>query len=343
MDGPSTPGVDPQPIPPQPPISPQPEIPRPRKKARLVFGCIGIFLGLAIASLRAWMWSYGVVTAEASGYAMGVALVPALIAYAIAGRKKVRNFGRFGMWFAATSAIFLAIGSVRPVSMKQHVADLMREAAGTKAIERGGAPMDNLVRQMMQGVLEDRKNLERETAPFAAELGKLYSVGTFSGKAEMQASIDAVRGIAAADRRYSQTLQGIPDRIEAMVNASSLSESDKRDFMAGVRKSYGNQKTLQIRREAMDVEQQWEDTTVALYEFCMTNAARIRRHGDRLAIGNEQVRLGFNQRLEKALSLRKELRKRNDELEAAQRAALQASGVTMKDLGLEDISQPGRK
>ncbi len=329
MDGIITPGVEPQP-------------PTPKKK-HFILGFLGIALGLFLAFFHAWAWSYGMMSAEAWGYAFGTAILPALIAYAIAGRKSVRNFNRFGIWFSGLSLLFFLISSGHPVSLQQHIGDLMKEAAGTKAMDNSGPEgFNNLIRDMMRGVMDDRKAFERETEPFTAELGKLYTAETFSSGNAMQKSIDAVHGIVAVDERYSKRLEGIPDRMQAQVENSHFSESDKQGFMAGIRKSYGNAKALQIRRQAMGTETQWEGATVALYEFAMANASKVRVAGTQLVIGDERIRSKFNDLFGKSQKLRDDLLELNKQLEAAQRVALQEAGVTPKDLGIKE-SDPENK
>jgi hypothetical protein len=193
---------------------------------------------------------------------------------------------------------------------------------------------------MMRALLDDRKNFEHETDAFAPELGKLYSTETFANPAAMQRSIDAVRGVAAADARYSNQIEHIPERIQPIVDRADMSDSDKRDFMAGIRESYANMKLLQIRRQALEAEGRWADATVTLYNFAIANAAKVRVDGENLRIGNDQIRGQFNAQLEKAQKLRDDLLQLNQQLETAQGAALQGSGLTPKDLGLNEEGNP---
>jgi hypothetical protein len=332
MDGSIRPDIDPQ----------SPTLPP--KKKRFVLGCLGIALGLFLAFFYAWTWSYGMMGAGGWGDSAGSTLLPALIAYAIAGRKSVRDFNRYGLWFSGLSLAFFLISGRTPVSLQQHIANLMKEAAGTKTVDDIGHPvLDDLIGDMMRSILDDRKSFDRETEPFSPELSKLYSIDTFSSPEAMQKSIDAVRGVVAADERYSDKVDSIPDRMQASVDRSSLSNSDKREFMEGVRKSYGNVKTLQIRRQAMVTEEKWQVATVGLYEFAMAHATTLRRDGTKLRIEDQKVRSEFNERLDQAQKLRADLVTQNKQLESAQRAALQQAGLTLNDLGLGESDPQPRK
>jgi hypothetical protein len=255
-----------------PALSPEP---RPEKKRYRVLAYLGIALGLFLALLRAWVWSYGIVNAGMLGYAFGSATAPALIAYLIAGRKSVRNFNRFAVSFSGLSLLFFSLGSKPPVSLSQHVGNLMKEAAGTKPVDTSGPrSMDELIRDVMRGVLEQRKSFDQETSQFTVELGRLYSVESFSSPDSMKRSLDAVRGVVAADLKYSQQLDDLPKRIEGRVQSSSLSDSDKRDFIEGIQHSLGSLKALAIRKQAVEVETQWSAATIGLYEFTMQTPGR---------------------------------------------------------------------
>jgi hypothetical protein len=327
MDTPTTLGLDPQPRPPATPSS----------KLHFIPGWCGIALGLFLVLFRAWIWSYGIANAEMLGHALGGALPPALIAYVIAGRKSVRNFNRFGVWFSGLSLFFFIVTSQRPASLQQHIGELMKEAAGTKAVDNSGPrSMDELVRNIMRDILDERKAFDRDMGQYDSELMKLYSVESFSSPEAMQRSLDAVRGAVAVDQRYSQQLESLPQRIQKRVDSSGLSNSSNSEFMDGIRKAYGESKPLNIRRQAMEAEKKWGDATVAFYEFALANAREIRVQGTHLVIGNEKTRAEFNERMNNSRALRDNLTVLNTQFESAQRELMLRSGVTPKVLGLED-------
>ncbi len=290
-------------------------------------------------------WSYEIADAETLGYAVGFTLLPALIAYGIAGRKSVRNFNLFGVWFSGFSLLFFLISYQHPVSLHQHIADLMKEAAGLKPADDKDHPrsLDELVRNIMRDILDERKTFDRDVGQFNPELKRLYSVESFSSTETMQRSLDAVRGAVAVDQRYSLQLESLPQRIQKRLDSSGLSGSSDSDFMEGIRKTYGESKPLNIRRQATEVEKQWGDATAAFYEFALANSAKIRVQGTRLVIGDEKVRAEFNGRMNKSRALRDNLLALNRQLESAQRELMQQSGVTPKDLGLEDTGHPASK
>jgi hypothetical protein len=70
---------------------------------------VAIVVGIALAILKAFVWSKGAFTSEVFGYALAGALIPGAIAYSIAGRKKARNPNKFALWFLLLCVFFLPL------------------------------------------------------------------------------------------------------------------------------------------------------------------------------------------------------------------------------------------
>jgi hypothetical protein len=321
----------------------QPPAPPPQKTGFIIMGWLGIAAGLALALGHAWVLSYGIVDASFWGRAVGSAVLPVLIAYLIAGRKSVRNFSSFGLWFFGMSIFCWVVTTEHPVSLQQHIVDIVKEASGTKPMDNNGSSMDGVVRDSMREILDERKTHDRDMEPYTPDLRKLYSLESFSSKEAMQRSVAAVRGIVTIDQTFFQQVERIPDQIQTRADYSGLSSSERADFMAGVRKGYGDTKLLALRRQAVGVEKEWGDETVAFYEFATANSTKIRVQGSHLLIANEKVRAEFNDRRKKSLALRESLQTLNKELESGQQEAMKQMGMTMADLGLEDKGHPTSK
>jgi hypothetical protein len=195
----------------------------------------------------------------------------------------------------------------------------------------------------MREILDERKTYDRDVARFTPELQKLYTVESFSSKEAMHGSIDSVRGVTALDQQYSQQLETLPQRVQARLDRSGLPASFANSFMEGIRKSYVNSEPLTLRRQAVEAERQWADTTVTFYEYALANADQIRVEGSHLAIRNGKVRSEFNEQMKKSDALRDSMLTLNKKLENAQRKVMRQTGVTPKDVGLEDPSQPAKR
>jgi len=291
---------------------------------------------------RALAWSYWVPTPETAGYFTGGALVPAIIAYFIAARRPIMHFRRFGLAFGGMSLLLFVLSNEHVVGLHEHLRDLAKEAAGTKEGEsRFG--VDAVARDLMRDIFQGRKELDEKSAPFAPVLAQIYSAESFSSKEQMQKTLDAVRGTVALDLRFSELLKGIPDRTQARLNQTLLSDSEKQDFMKGIREAYGNSKVLNVRDECIEAEKRWGEATSGLYEFAMANADLIRPDGSHLVIASRGLRKQFSDRMAESQKLRDQLRERNAALESAQREVMKEAGITRKDLGLAEGDSPAKQ
>lgn len=72
-----------------------------------ILGAVAFLLGVVHAWIAAMRWSHHHVTPQAFGFAAAGILIPFLFAYAIAGRKKVRDWNNVGLWFFLFSFIVL--------------------------------------------------------------------------------------------------------------------------------------------------------------------------------------------------------------------------------------------
>jgi len=72
-------------------------------------GLMGMAVGIVACVFRALVWAHGFLGGELVGYAIAGMMTSFLIAYAIAGRRKIRNLKKFGLWFGAISIILLLL------------------------------------------------------------------------------------------------------------------------------------------------------------------------------------------------------------------------------------------
>jgi hypothetical protein len=86
----------------------------PGKPVKIV-GAIAFLLGIGHAWVAAMHWSHHHVTSQAFGFAAAGILIPFLFAYAIAGRRKARDWNKVGLWFFLVS-IVIQIALVHGVS-----------------------------------------------------------------------------------------------------------------------------------------------------------------------------------------------------------------------------------
>jgi hypothetical protein len=301
-----------------------------------IFAILGIVAGIFLAFFRAWAWSSGEFGGEAFGYALSGVLIPGLISYAIAGRKKARNLNRFGLVFFVVSVFAFALEvSQRQPKQRESPADLVKEATGKKAVDpANSSETDRLGRTVLGDMLAIRKSHDAQVAKFSSDLSRIYSAESFSNRVSMQRCIDAVQGTLQADEDFSHQFQGWRDHIKEKVDHSSLSGADKEGFIQGVERTIGGSDILKVRDQIVEAEEKWAAATKDLYTFAMANDQKIKVKDSDLLIDDEKVRSDFNRQLKDCRDLRSKMRSLNSQLRQLQDAAMKQIGITRDDLGL---------
>jgi hypothetical protein len=302
-----------------------------------VFAILGVVAGIFLALFRAWIWSSGEFGGEAFGYALSGVLIPGLIAYAIAGRKKARNLNRFGLAFFLVSAFAFAleVSQTRP-QRSESASDLVKEVTGKKTVDpRDSNETNRIWRTVLGDMLAIRKSHDAQVAKFSSDLSHLYSAESFSDRVSMQRCIDAVQGTLSADEDFSRQFQAWRDHIKEEVDHSSLSEADKEGFIQGVEKTMGGSDILKVRDQIVEAEGKWAAATKDLYSYTVANSQKIKVKGSELLIDDDKVRSDFNRQLKDCKDLRSNMRSLNSQLRQLQDAGMKEAGITRDDLGLD--------
>ena len=322
--------------------SPPPPPPQPLSPAKRTVVVLLVFLGIALSVAKALLWSGGVWNAEISGYAIGGILMSLIVSYPIAGRKKNRKPVRFGLIFAGVAfALCLMELSHLPKDPKAEVADVIREARGTKPIDRRGAfdsPQDKLLREVMTDILGSAKAYREKAHKFDADLQKLYTPESFSGPEAMSRTRESVQNVAALDHEFVLQIEQWPARVQEQVTQSSLSESDKRDFLKGFDGAFSNSEIVTLRKEGDQIEVQWCKDTLALYDFARSQAARIHVKDTHILVDDDNVRARFNDLLNQSRGQHQKMTETNAQLAKLQQDGLQKFGLTRKDVGIVEPS-----
>lgn len=79
----------------------------PTPKPIRALGAIAFVLAIVHGWMFATHWTYSVVSPKTFAFAVAGILLPFLIAYAIAGRRLVRDWNRVGLWFLVASLVAL--------------------------------------------------------------------------------------------------------------------------------------------------------------------------------------------------------------------------------------------
>ncbi len=309
-----------------------------------ILAILGIVAGIFLAFLRAWIWSLGEFGGEAFGYALSGVLIPGLIAYAIAGRKKVRDLNRFGLAFFLVSAIGFALEvSQSHPKQSESASDLVKEVTGKKAVDLAhSSETDQVGRTVLGDLLAIRRSHDAQTAKFSSDLSQLYSAESFSSQVSMQKCIDAVQATLAADEDFSHRFQVWRSHIKEEVDHSSLSEADKEGFIRGAEQAIGGSDILRVHDRIIEVEEKWATATKDLYTYAIANSRRIQVKGSELLINDEKVRVEFNRQLKDSKDLRSNMRSLNSQLRQLQEEGMKKMGIARDDLNSGQSQSPSR-
>ena len=296
-------------------------------------------LSIAMSFWRARIWSGGAITSESLGYAVGSLLFASAVAYAIAGRQKVRNWLRFSLWLCGFCVLFLLLEiSNRPQDLKKTAGRLAREAAGTAPVSSGSSPLEDVGRASIRIMLDFRRAHDSEVAKYSDDLAKLYTAESFSSVARMKKTSEAVKHVLLADQTLDEEIRSWPDMVRHEAAKTSLSAKEQADFVQGATNSLVNSSVISARKDATNVEAEWAATTLELYSFALQKSRYLIISGPKIIIANSTVRMNFNELLTKSEGLRKNLQEANKRLRQAQAEVTREYGVTEKDFGLSDKS-----
>lgn len=326
------------------PLSPSPNPLSPAKRALVAFL---VLLGIAFSVAKAVLWSRGVWNAEVSGYAIGALLMSSVVAYLIAGRKKNRKPVLFGLIFVGVSSVLCLLElSTPPKDPNAKVADLVREASGTKPIDRRGefdSPHDKLLREVMTELLDKAKAYREKAHEFEGSLQTLYRPESFSSPEAMSRTRDSVQKVTALDHEATLQLAQWPSRVQEQVAQSALSESDKQAFLKVFHKTFSTSEFFTLRQQGDQIEATWCKDTLALYDFALLHAGRIHVRDAHILIEDENVRTRFNELLHQSRGQRQRAMETNAQLAKLQKEGLQKFGLTRKDVGLVQPSDSASK
>jgi len=282
-----------------------------------------LLLGVALSVAKALLWSRGVWTAEASGDAVGALLMSSFVAYLIAGRKKNRKPVLFGLIFAGISFVLCLLElSHHPKGPNAEVADLVLEASGTKSIDRRGAfdiSQNKLLSEVMIEFLNKAKAYREKAHELEPGLQSLYAPESFSAPEAMSRTRDSVQKITALDHESALQLEQWPSRVQEQTARSPLSEADKQGFLQGFHDTFSNSEIVTLRRQGDQIEAQWCEDTLALYDFARSHARQIHVKDAHILIEDENVRTRFNDLLHQSREQRQRMTDTNAQLAKLQK------------------------
>lgn len=244
------------------------------------------------------------------GRAVGMPLLPFLIAYVLRGRKKKRNWNSFARWFFWLALILAALQyNVRSGQM-----------AADRRAER------DLGRQVIQEV--QALQTRHKSDPRCEFDPPLYSAASFANKQSIERSIEQLNACLSLYDEMQAELETLVTRMEATANSSFSSSEYREDVLRRFREGF-QQGTAQ-RQMAATSRKRWKEETTALYDFALRSADQIQARNDEIIITDSSVLAQFNRMLKPASEAQDELIRVETGIQAAGQAKMEELNQMLK-------------
>jgi hypothetical protein len=264
--------------------------------------------------------------------------LPALVAFLVAGRQKVRHPNRFVLVFCVISGIFILGNAASILSFEtpqQRFARLLREAAGTQPVSHKGLPsqrkLDDAVRAQYGKLLQQNHDYLALVAKLDnSKVKEVNTARAFASAAVAQPALDQLHALYDADAGHEQevreTLAGLRHVFEG------VSPAAERDAML---KGFDESIVEQNRRrqQALALEKAWVDAVDDEHAYAAAHRSSIRRVQDAMVIADPEVRSELNGKIQLQEEKRKAFLKSQDEFKKSQAETLNKMGISGKDLG----------
>jgi hypothetical protein len=265
-------------------------------------------------------------------------LIPGLIAYAIAGRKKARKPNQFALIFCLTGIFLLAAnlaGSMTPESGEQRIGRLMREAAGLQPVHQSMFPSnrrwDDGVREIFRDLL--RQNKEYTEAFSKIDQNQISKINSAESFVDSRVAAPALQQLHASydleagnEARVKQAVEKLRAAME-----SGMSSSERKDVEKGFEQGLAAQ--MPMRRRVVEAERQWVDSVDSEYAYAQQHERDFVLLQGHVGITNATVREEFNARVREQEARRKEVLEAKKDFDQSQSQTLQKLGLTPKDVG----------
>ena len=312
-------------------------------------GALGL-LGIGVVVLLAMLYAIFVPTDEVNastragyrvGTFIGAMLFPTIVAYIVAGRRKVRNWRRFASFFFISGLVFLTmswLGSVNSETPERHIGRLMREAAGRQPARNIGfgrqREFDDAVREQFRNLIQlNRDYMAAVESLNIKETAKLNSPETLADPDSAAEALKQLRAAYDLDSHEEQKVSEILEKLRGVMRSSSSSPATQQSMLNGFDKSVAAQTTR--RRQLLSTEKAWIDAEDELYDFALQHRNGFKLTGSQIAIADDGIREQFNQKVTSEEALRTEFLKSKQQFSDEQAKLLGSYGLDMKAVGAQ--------
>ena len=272
------------------------------------------------------------------GGLLAVLGIPALIAFLVAGRKKVRHPNRFVLVFCLISGVLILGNAASMLSFEtpqQRFARLLREAAGTQPVSHKGLSsqrrLDDAVRAQYGKLLQQNRDYLAAVAKLDnSKVKEINTARALASAAVAQPALDQLHALYDADAAHEQQVQEIFSGLRHIFdNDSSPAERDA--MLKGFDESVAQQNAR--RQQALAMEKAWVDSVDDEHAYAAAHRSSLRLAQDVLVIADPEIRAELNSKIQLQEQKRKAFLKSQDEFNKSQAESRSKMGLSGKDLG----------
>jgi hypothetical protein len=278
---------------------------------------------------------------QAIGYRFGrliaIFILPLLIAYPVAGRRKARNPNLFAGLFCGLALFFLlgsAAGSIKVETTDQMLGRLMREASGLQPVRKSFFKEDKTETQMrnfFKGVIDINKEYQRSLD--ALDTSQTKKLNTPESYADPDSVTEALRQLHAAynlDALQEQRLTELLEKFKQGVD--QLPASEREQMLQGF--DQGLAQALPPRQRAVAAEKAWIDALDHVYAYAQSYHSAFVVANGHVGVRDDGIREEFNSRIHAMNARRADFLQARAALEQMQRQTLERIGLTRSQTGL---------
>jgi len=262
-------------------------------------------------------------------------------------RTKKNHFGAKALLSAVIAlavTVFTFAGEMRNLrpatesEAKHQMGSLLKEAAGAQPRSKDANWWDGPTRDFFKDILEMNQKYAAEVSALDnSAIKDLYSPESYVSVAHMQKVVDQVQAALAVDEKYI-SIEPIVKKLEDRVAAVNISESQKKQFMEGLKGSMDRHRAP--RREVIRTEKVWMNGTIGLYEFMTEHKSEYSIKNKKLYFSNDAARVEFVSQQAKAIAAHKEFLKAKSAMEESRKKSMDQIGVSPSDLTPSQLGKP---
>jgi hypothetical protein len=219
------------------------------------------------------------------GQAIGLALLPFLVAFIARGRKG--DWDSFSRWFFYGLLIGGGVTAQQRLrdwrywgtdQWMKHDVEIMKNAQAGHPNTSDSTPFDDVVRGVYADFAGEAKKYE--AARTNLDLADIYTPESFATKDSIRQVLTRVQALAAANRDFYNFWMSEPQAVEKRLSQTSASGSDQKNIMVGFQKSYDESPMGALLKARCD----WSASVISLYSFALLHSSEIHVSGQQLVI-----------------------------------------------------------